>query len=72
MRDKIERTDAPLDEGVTRRIANFWQDIFFGCTVIHGIDIDDVTIRVLVIIMVDKMGADETAPTGYEKTFFES
>jgi hypothetical protein len=43
-----------------------------GCAIIHGIDVDDMAIGVLVEIVVDEMGADETAPTGYEETFLES
>jgi len=42
------------------------------CAVIHDIDVDDVAVGIFVIIVVDEMGADETASTGYENTFFES
>jgi hypothetical protein len=43
-----------------------------GCAVIHGIDVDDMAVGVGVEIVVDEMGTDETAPTGYKKTLFES
>jgi hypothetical protein len=53
-------------------MANFRQHVCFGCAVVHGVDVDDVAIGILVEIVIHEMGADETAPAGDKQAFLES
>jgi hypothetical protein len=71
VRHEIERTDAPPDKGVATRIADFRQHVCFGCAVVHGVDVDDVAVGIIVEIVVDEMGPDESASASDKKTFFE-